>query len=132
MVLAHEALDARSLADVADDQLTDELLAGIWAPGRTPAPPALPVLLAAGVWRRRHQPGHPRPRLPDGFRPGARGPTPGGVAAVEAVLIAGLTAVGVDKEIAVPSVFLFRLATFWLPVLPGWLAFHHLTRRGML
>jgi glycosyltransferase 2 family protein len=59
-------------------------------------------------------------------------PTPGGVGAVEAVLIAGLTAVGVDKEIAVPSVFLFRLATFWLPVLPGWLAFHHLTRRGML
>ena len=59
-------------------------------------------------------------------------PTPGGVGAVEAVLIAGLTSVGVDKEIAVPSVFLFRLATFWLPVLPGWLAFHHLTRRGML
>ena len=55
-----------------------------------------------------------------------------GSASVEAVLIAGLTAVGVDKEIAVPSVFLFRLATFWLPVLPGWLAFHHLTRRGML
>jgi uncharacterized membrane protein YbhN (UPF0104 family) len=59
-------------------------------------------------------------------------PTPGGVGAVEAVLIAGLTAVGVDKEDAVPSVFLFRLATFWLPVLPGWLAFHHLTRRDML
>jgi glycosyltransferase 2 family protein len=59
-------------------------------------------------------------------------PTPGGVGAVEAVLIAGLTAVGVDKEVAVPSVFLFRLATFWLPVLPGWLAFHHLTRRDML
>jgi hypothetical protein len=59
-------------------------------------------------------------------------PTPGGVGSVEAVLIAGLTAVGVDKEIAVPSVFLFGLATFWLPVLPGWLAFHHLTRRGML
>jgi undecaprenyl-diphosphatase len=59
-------------------------------------------------------------------------PTPGGVGAVEAVLIAGLTSVGVDKDVAVPSVFLFRLATFWLPVLPGWLAFHHLTRRDML
>ena len=43
-----------------------------------------------------------------------------------------LTAVGVDKEVAVPSVFLFRLATFWLPVLPGWLAFRHLTHHGML
>ena len=59
-------------------------------------------------------------------------PTPGGLGAVEAVLIAGLTAVGVDKEVAVPSVFLFRLATFWLPVLPGWLAFRHLTHHGML
>ena len=29
------------------------------------------------------------------------------------------TAVGVDKETAVPAVFPFRLATFWLPVLPG-------------
>ena len=59
-------------------------------------------------------------------------PTPGGLGAVEAVLIAGLTAVGVDKEVAVPSVFLFRLATFWLPVLPGGLAFRHLTHHGML
>jgi uncharacterized membrane protein YbhN (UPF0104 family)/tRNA A-37 threonylcarbamoyl transferase component Bud32/diacylglycerol kinase len=59
-------------------------------------------------------------------------PTPGGVGAVEAALIAGLTSVGVDKEVAVPAVFLFRLATFWLPVLPGWLSFHHLTRRHML
>jgi uncharacterized membrane protein YbhN (UPF0104 family) len=38
----------------------------------------------------------------------------------------------VDKEVAVPAVFLFRLATFWLPVLPGWLSFHHLTRQHML
>jgi glycosyltransferase 2 family protein len=59
-------------------------------------------------------------------------PTPGGLGAVEAVLIAALTAVGVDKEVAVPSVFLFRLATFWLPVLPGWLAFRHLTHERML
>ncbi len=59
-------------------------------------------------------------------------PTPGGVGAVEAALIAGLTAVGVDKETAVPAVFLFRLATFWLPILPGWLSFHYLTRRNML
>jgi glycosyltransferase 2 family protein len=59
-------------------------------------------------------------------------PTPGGVGAVEAALIAGLTAVGVDKEVAVPAVFLFRIGTFWLPVLPGWLALRHLTRHDML
>jgi undecaprenyl-diphosphatase len=28
----------------------------------------------------------------------------------------------------VPAVFLFRLATFWLPILPGWLAFTWLQR----
>ena len=59
-------------------------------------------------------------------------PTPGGIGAVEAALIAGLTAVGVDREEAVPAVFLFRIATFWLPVLPGWLMFVWLQRRGDL
>ena len=31
-----------------------------------------------------------------------------------------LTAVGMTTAVAVPAVFLFRLATFWLPVAPGW------------
>jgi glycosyltransferase 2 family protein len=33
-----------------------------------------------------------------------------------------------DHTIAVPAVFLFRLATFWLPILPGWVAFTWLRR----
>ena len=59
-------------------------------------------------------------------------PTPGGLGAVEAALIAGLTTVGVDRDVAVPAVFLFRIATFWLPILPGWLTFVLLQRRGDL
>ena len=59
-------------------------------------------------------------------------PTPGGIGAVEAALIAGLTAVGMNREEAVPAVFLFRIATFWLPVLPGWIMFTLLQRRGEL
>jgi uncharacterized protein (TIRG00374 family) len=59
----------------------------------------------------------------------AAAPTPGGVGAVEAASIAGLTATGVPTEQAVPAVLVYRLATFWLPVLPGWLAFTLLTRR---
>ena len=59
-------------------------------------------------------------------------PTPGGIGAVEAALIAGLTAVGMDREIAVPAVFLFRIATFWLPIVPGWIMFFILQRRGDL
>jgi uncharacterized protein (TIRG00374 family) len=59
-------------------------------------------------------------------------PTPGGVGAVEAALIAGLTATGVPTEQAVPAVLVYRIATFWLPVLPGWLAFTLLTRRDVI
>ena len=59
-------------------------------------------------------------------------PTPGGIGAVEAALIAGLVSVGLDKETAVPTVLLFRLASFWLPVLPGWIAFERLSRRDLI
>ncbi len=31
-----------------------------------------------------------------------------------------------SKDIAVPTVFFFRLMTFWLPILPGWFAFRWL------
>lgn len=46
-------------------------------------------------------------------------PTPGGLGAMEAALIGGLVAAGMDNSIAVPAVFLYRLATFWLPILSG-------------
>jgi uncharacterized protein (TIRG00374 family) len=55
-------------------------------------------------------------------------PTPGGVGVVEAALIGGLSALGLPTEQALASVFLYRLATFWLPVLPGWISFTLLQR----
>ncbi|MFF7972073.1 lysylphosphatidylglycerol synthase domain-containing protein [Streptomyces sp. NPDC007905] len=63
---------------------------------------------------------------------GSAAPTPGGVGAVEASLTLGLIAVGLPKEVAAPAVLLFRLLTLWLPVLPGWLTFNQLTRKGAL
>jgi uncharacterized membrane protein YbhN (UPF0104 family) len=39
---------------------------------------------------------------------------------------------GLGNDVATPAVLLFRLLTFWLPVLPGWLSFTHLTRKGEL
>ncbi|MEX3103262.1 MULTISPECIES: lysylphosphatidylglycerol synthase domain-containing protein [unclassified Streptomyces] len=63
---------------------------------------------------------------------GSAAPTPGGVGAVEATLTVGLIAVGLPKEVAAPAVLLFRLLTLWLPVLPGWIAFNHLSRKGAL
>ncbi|MFI9821802.1 lysylphosphatidylglycerol synthase domain-containing protein [Streptomyces sp. NPDC052013] len=63
---------------------------------------------------------------------GSAAPTPGGVGAVEVTLTVGLIAVGLPQAVATPAVLLFRLLTLWLPVLPGWLAFNHLTRKEAL
>jgi uncharacterized protein (TIRG00374 family) len=63
---------------------------------------------------------------------GSAAPTPGGLGAVEAALATGLTAAGLPSETAVSAVLLFRLVTFWLPVLPGWLAFNALQRRELV
>jgi undecaprenyl-diphosphatase len=59
-------------------------------------------------------------------------PTPGGLGALEAAVIAGLVGAGMPATEAVPAVFLFRLATFWLPILPGWIAFNHLRREDFI
>jgi uncharacterized membrane protein YbhN (UPF0104 family) len=59
-------------------------------------------------------------------------PTPGGLGAVEAALTAGLTTIGVATAVAVPAVLLFRLVSFWLPILPGWVLWTQLQRRNIL
>jgi uncharacterized membrane protein YbhN (UPF0104 family) len=59
----------------------------------------------------------------------AAAPTPGGLGALEAALVAGLTGVGMESGPAVSTVLTYRLVTYWLPVLPGWLAWHVLQRR---
>lgn len=55
-------------------------------------------------------------------------PTPGGIGAVEAAIAAGLTAAGIDAGVALSGTLLFRLWTFWIPAIPGWLAFNSLQR----
>ena len=59
-------------------------------------------------------------------------PTPGGLGAMEAALIAGLVAAGLDNTVAVPAVFFYRFFTFWAPILPGWLSFQWLERNDYL
>ena len=63
---------------------------------------------------------------------GQAAPTPGGLGAVEAALSAGLTAAGIPGGIAVSSVLLFRLVTFWLPTIPGWFSFNSLQKNELL
>ena len=62
----------------------------------------------------------------------AAAPTPGGLGAIEAALIAGLIGVGLAAGPAVSAVLLYRLATYWLPIVPGWLAWRWLQRKEYL
>jgi glycosyltransferase 2 family protein len=62
----------------------------------------------------------------------AAAPTPGGLGAIEAALITGLVGVGMHSGPAVSAVLLYRLATYWLPILPGWLSWRFLQRREYL
>lgn len=63
---------------------------------------------------------------------GTAAPTPGGLGGVEAVLAAGLTAMGIPAAQAISGVLVFRIATFWLPILAGWLSYLWLQRRLIL
>jgi glycosyltransferase 2 family protein len=51
------------------------------------------------------------------------------LAAAVAARIAGLTGVGMAAGPAFSAVLLYRLATYWLPIAPGWLAWRALLRR---
>lgn len=62
----------------------------------------------------------------------AAAPTPGGLGALEAALVSGLTLFGVAGGPAVAGVLLYRLLTFWLPILPGAVAVRHLRRLRLL
>jgi undecaprenyl-diphosphatase len=59
-------------------------------------------------------------------------PIPGGLGAVEGLMVAGLTAVGVAPAASVAAVLTSRLLTYWLPVLPGIATFRYLQHRGMV
>jgi len=55
-------------------------------------------------------------------------PMPGGVGGVEGGMIAALAAFDVDAGQAVVAVLLFRAVTFWLPLIPGVIAYFQLRK----
>ncbi|WP_084128339.1 lysylphosphatidylglycerol synthase transmembrane domain-containing protein [Demequina sp. NBRC 110055] len=61
---------------------------------------------------------------------GAVVPTPGGLGAVEASLIAGLTGAGVPLPVATPVVLIYRFITYWIRIPMGFVAMQWLTRKG--
>jgi glycosyltransferase 2 family protein len=63
---------------------------------------------------------------------GSATPTPGGLGAMEAALVAALLGYGMADSAAVSSVLTFRLATYWVPMIPGWIMFQQMQRREEL
>jgi uncharacterized membrane protein YbhN (UPF0104 family) len=55
-------------------------------------------------------------------------PMPGGVGGVEGGMIGAFAAFGVDSGLAVVAVLVFRGFTFWLPLVPGVIAYFQLRR----
>jgi hypothetical protein len=44
----------------------------------------------------------------------------------------GLSALGLSAGLAVSAVLLFRIVSFWLPILPGWILWTQMQKRGLL
>ncbi|WP_239333554.1 YbhN family protein [Frankia sp. CiP3] len=59
-------------------------------------------------------------------------PTAGNVGALEPALALGLTAVGGDAASMLAAVLVYRLISYWLPVLPGMVTLTALRRRDVL
>ena len=59
-------------------------------------------------------------------------PVPGGIGVMEAALMTGLVAAGVDTTTAAGTALLFRLVTFYLPPIWGWVALRWLQRHSYL
>lgn len=59
-------------------------------------------------------------------------PTPGGLGAIEAALAVGLTATGISLELAIAGVLLFRLTSFWLPIVPGFVSLRLAVARKLI
>ena len=57
-------------------------------------------------------------------------PVPGGLGALEAALVAGLSGLGMPVGAAASAVLIYRLLTFWLTIPVGWAALKLAERRG--
>lgn len=59
-------------------------------------------------------------------------PTPGGIGAIEAVLVIGLVALGFNLSDAAAITLIYRFFTFWLPILPGGIALHFVNQNKIV
>ena len=55
-------------------------------------------------------------------------PTPGGLGSAEVGIYAGLTISGLSPTDAISVTMLYRLISYWIPLIPGYIAFLHLRK----
>jgi uncharacterized membrane protein YbhN (UPF0104 family) len=55
-------------------------------------------------------------------------PLPAGIGGVDGGMIGAFTAFGIDVEVSIISVLAYRAFAFWLPTLPGAVAYFQLRR----
>jgi uncharacterized protein (TIRG00374 family) len=55
-------------------------------------------------------------------------PLPGGIGGVDGGMIGAFAAFGVPIALVVPAVLAYRIFTFWLPTIPGAIAYFQLRR----
>jgi uncharacterized protein (TIRG00374 family) len=87
----------------------------------------------AVLWASFHAFGNPPPLavIVQGYFVGFLGnllPLPGGIGGVDGGMIAAFAAFGVPFALVVPAVLAYRVFTFWLPTIPGAIAYFQLRR----
>ena len=59
-------------------------------------------------------------------------PTPGGIGGAEAGLVAALTATGMESSQALSITLLYRLTTYWIPIIPGFILFQYAIKKDYI
>ncbi len=58
-------------------------------------------------------------------------PTPGGLGGAEAGLYGGLVFFGLDADLSLVTVLIYRLISYWLPIIPGYIMYRHLRKTAL-
>lgn len=67
-----------------------------------------------------------------GLSGGTVAPTPGGLGGAELGFYTGLYSAGISKADALSIVLVYRLISFWLPIVPGFFIFRYILKRKLL
>lgn len=76
--------------------------------------------------------GHALIAMSTGAVVGAAVPTPGGLGSLETGMVATLALFGYSVEFSTAGVLLYRLITYWGPIIPGYISLAYLSRSSLI